>query len=118
MIDHFVRPVFEAWLSSAMEMDSFGIPLRAYDKFATAAEFRGRSWNWVDPQKEMTAAITGLQAGILSLSDVAANYGKDSEELLSQIARDRSLMAQFDISYGLEPYGVQKMPEVADDGDV
>jgi capsid protein len=98
-------------------MGAFGIPLRAYDKFAAAAEFRGRAWNWVDPQKEMTAAITGLQAGILSLSDVAANYGKDSEELLSQIARDRALMEQFNISYGLEPYGVQKMPEVAEEGD-
>jgi hypothetical protein len=94
-------------------MGSVSFPLRAYDKFAAAAEFRGRSWNWVDPQKEMTAAITGLQAGILSLSDVAANYGKDSEELLSQIARDRKLMDQFGISYGLEPYGVQKMPEAA-----
>ena len=98
-----------------MEMDSFGIPIRQYEKFANAAEFRGRSWNWVDPQKEMTAAITGLQAGILSLSDVAANYGKDSEELLSQIARDRALMEQFGISYGLEPYGVQKMPEAVDE---
>jgi lambda family phage portal protein len=118
LIDHFVRPVFEAWLASAMEMGSVNFPLRAYDKFASAAEFRGRSWNWVDPQKEMNAAINGLQAGILSLSDVAANYGKDSEELLSAIARDKALMEQFSISYGLEPYGVQKMPEVADDGDV
>jgi lambda family phage portal protein len=117
IIEHFVRPVFESWLESAMEMGAFGIPLRAYSKFAEAAEFRGRAWNWVDPQKEMTAAITGLQAGILSLSDVAANYGKDSEELLSQIARDRALMEQFGISYGLEPYGVQKMPEVAEEGD-
>lgn len=117
LIEHFIRPVFESWLESSMEMDSFGIPVRQYQKFANAAEFRGRSWNWVDPQKEMTAAITGLQAGILSLSDVAANYGKDSEELLSQIARDRALMEQFGISYGLEPYGVQKMPEVADEND-
>jgi lambda family phage portal protein len=115
MIDHFIRPVFEYWLESAMEMNSFGIPLRQYDKFADAAEFRGRAWQWVDPQKEMTAAITGLQAGVLSLSDVAANYGKDSEELLSQIARDRALMEQFNVNYSLEPYGVQKVPEQPDD---
>jgi len=114
MIDHFVRPVFEAWLTSAMEMNTFGIPYAKFDKFANAAEFRGRSWNWVDPQKEMAAAINGLNAGILSLQDVASNYGKDTEELLSQIARDKSLMEQFGISYGLEPYNVQKMPEVAD----
>ena len=95
-------------------MNTFGIPYAKFDKFANAAEFGGRSWNWVDPQKEMAAAINGLNAGILSLQDVASNYGKDTEELLSQIARDKSLMEQFGISYGLEPYNVQKMPEVAD----
>ncbi len=118
MIDHFIRPVFDAWLGAAMEVDSFGIPVRQFDKFSNAAEFRGRSWNWVDPQKEMNAAISGLNAGILSLQDVASNYGKDTEELLTQIARDKALMEQFGINYALEPYGVQKMPEVADNGEV
>lgn len=118
LIESFVRPVFESWLESAMEMGSVNFPLSTYPKFANAAEFRGRSWNWVDPQKEMAAAINGLQSGILSLQDVASNYGKDTEELLSQIARDKALMEQFGIKYGLEPYSVQKMPEVADSGDV
>ena len=112
MVDHFIRPVFDAWLEAAMEMDSFGIPVRQFDKFSNAAEFRGRSWSWVDPQKEMTAAIGGMQAGILSLQDVAGQYGKDTEELLGQIQRDRALMEQFGVSYALEPYGVQKMPVI------
>ena len=110
MIDHFIRPVFESWMESAMEMGSFGIPLRAYDKFAMAAEFRGRAWSWVDPQKEMNAAINGMKAGILSLQDVASQYGKDTEELLAQIQRDKALMEQFGIKYALEPYASQQMP--------
>jgi len=121
MLDHFVRPAFDAWLEAAMEVDSFGIPVRQFERFSDAAEFRGRAWNWVDPQKEMTAAITGMKAGILSLQDVAANYGRDVEELLSQIAKDRELMAQFGVKYALEPYAAQQMPvvpEVADDADL
>lgn len=110
VITHFVRPVYESWLSAAMELETFGIPLAAYDKFSDAAEFRGRAWSWVDPQKEMTAAIMGLKNGVLSLQDVAAQYGKDVEELLSQIARDKSLMEQFGIDYQLEPYGAQFAP--------
>ncbi|MFZ8926078.1 MAG: phage portal protein, partial [Candidatus Nanopelagicales bacterium] len=121
MLDHFVRPAFDAWLEAAMEVDSFGIPVRQFERFSDAAEFRGRAWNWVDPQKEMTAAITGMKAGILSLQDVAANYGRDVEELLSQIAKDRELMSQFGVKYALEPYAAQQMPvvpEVADDANL
>lgn len=117
MCDHFVRPAFDAWLESAMEVDSFGIPVRQFGRFSDAAEFRGRAWNWVDPQKEMTAAIMGMKAGVLSLQDVAANYGKDSEELLAQIQRDKALMEQFGVKYALEPYAAQFMPVVPETGE-
>jgi len=105
MIDHFVRVVYDEWLSASMEINSFGIPVRQYDRFADAAEFRGKAWNWVDPQKEMNAAIMGLKSGVLSLSDVASQYGKDVEELVSQIARDKDIAEQYGIGYALEPYG-------------
>jgi capsid protein len=73
-------------------------------RFSEASEFRGRAWQWVDPQKEMNAAIIGMKNGCLSLQDVASNYGKDTEELLAQIVRDKALMEQFGVSYALEPY--------------
>jgi hypothetical protein len=44
----------------------------------------------------------------LSLQDVASQYGKDVEELLAQINRDKDLMQQFGIDYALEPYGNPK----------
>jgi lambda family phage portal protein len=120
LTDHFVRPIYEEWLSSAMEIDSFGIPVRQYDKFATMAQFRGKSWSWVDPQKEMNAAIMGLKNGVLSLQDVASNYGKDVEELMAQISRDKDVAAQFDIQYALEPYGAtfNAVDAVVGDDDV
>lgn len=120
-IEHFMRPVFESWLESAMEMGAVSVPLRQYAKFATAATFRGRAWQWVDPAKEMRAAIEGMKSGILSLQDVAANYGKDTEELLAQIVRDKALMDQFGVSYALEPFAANLSPvppEGMTDGEV
>lgn len=120
-IDHVIRPIYESWLESAMEMGSFGIPLRQYQRFSEASEFRGRAWQWVDPQKEMTAAIMGMKNGVLSLQDVASNYGKDTEELLAQIQRDKALMDQFGVSYALEPYAATLSPvppEGTADGEV
>lgn len=120
MIDSFIRRVYEAWLASTMEMGAIIVPLREYDRFASKSEFRGRAWSWVDPQKEMTAAVLGLKNGILSLQDVASNYGKDTEELLAQIQRDKALMEQFGVQYALEPYAAQILPveaEIAGDND-
>jgi hypothetical protein len=65
----------------------------------------------------MNAAITGLKNGVLSLQDVAAQYGKDVEELLGQINRDKSLMKQFNVDYQLEPYGAQFTPVVGGEDD-
>ena len=120
MTDHFVRPVYEAWLEAAMEVDTLFMPIATYDKFSTASEFRGRAWNWVDPMKEMNAAVLGMKNGILSLQDVASQYGKDTEELLAEIQRDKSLMEQFGIKYALEPYGSTQMgiePDITGDDD-
>lgn len=117
MIDHFVRPVFEGWLESAMEVGSIGLPIRQYDRFRDASYFSGRSWSWVDPAKETRAMIDALEAGIVSLQDVAKHYGKDSEDLLSQLAKDKELAAQFGISYAYEPFGAQKYPVIAEGQD-
>ena len=117
MIQHFITPVYTSWLSSAMEIDSFGIPLREYDRFALAAEFRGRGFSWVDPLKEMNAAVTGLKNGILSLGHVAGQYGMDTEELLSQISRDKKLAEQFGVEYAIEPYGSQRSADIDPDDD-
>lgn len=115
VIEHFVRPVFDAWLEAAMEMNAFGIPLRQFNRFSAAAEFRGRGFSWVDPLKEMNASVVGLKNGILSLGHIAGQYGMDSEELLSQIARDKQLAEQFNVQYAIEPYGSQRQAEVEDD---
>jgi len=121
MIDHFVRPVYDSWLESAMEMNNFGIPLRQYERFSAASEFRGKGWSWIDPLKEMNASVVGLKNGILSIQDVASQYGKDAEELMSQIARDKLLAEQFGIKYALEPYAATQVgviPDItSDDGE-
>ena len=67
----------------------------------------------------MNAAVLGLKTGVLSLSDVASQYGKDIEELTSQIARDKDVAEQYGISYAFEPYGANTNavdPEIVGEG--
>ncbi len=123
MIDHFVYKVYEAWLDAAMELRSFGIGSNQYERFLNASTFTGRAWSWVDPLKEMNAAILGMKNGVLSIQDVASQYGKDVEDLFAQIQRDKALAEQFGVQFALEPYGSEKAQVDAeiigdDDGEV
>ena len=115
MVEHVITPIYMAWMTAAMEMNSFGIPYSRFDKFYEASTWRGRQFSWVDPLKESQAAINGLRHGVMSLQDVAQLYGKDVTELLKQISEDRELMKQYGINYALEPYGaafVQTPPDI------
>ena len=104
-ISHFVEPVYRAWLIRAMESKVINIPTARFYKFANATTFRARGFQWVDPLKEINASVVGLQNGILSMQDVANNYGRDIEELFSQIEADKEMAARFNLKMAFEPFG-------------
>lgn len=106
MIDHFMDPVFRVWMEHVM--DQALIPITGpgkYEKFSAGISWRGRGFSWVDPLKEINAAVVGLQNGILSHTDIAANYGRDAEETFAQIQRDKEMAAQFGLTMAYEPFG-------------
>jgi capsid protein len=81
------------------------LPIRKFDKFADSATFRPRGFQWVDPQKEINAHVVALNNGLISMQDVAAVYGRDVEEVFSQIARDKQSAADFGLELAFEPFG-------------
>jgi lambda family phage portal protein len=122
MIQHFVEPIFRAWLLQVMTANRIPLPITKYGKFADNANFRARGFAWVDPQREIQAKIQGLQNGILTLQDIQSNYGRDVEETFEQIALEKQLAERYGIAMAFEPFG-QKMqaPPIitgAPDGDV
>jgi lambda family phage portal protein len=121
MIDHFIEPVFQKWLLQTMSFkNGFLLPPDKYDKFADNVEFNPRSWGWIDPVKEVKANVDGLNAGVVTMQDIQANYGRDVEELFEQHQREEELAKQYDIKTAYQPFGAQKMPidaEIQSDGD-
>jgi capsid protein len=89
------------------------LPMSRYDKFADNTTFIGRSFQWVDPQKEMNASISGMQSGLVTFQDVQANYGRDVEELFEQHEREERLAEQYGIKTAFQPFGV-KLPAEPD----
>jgi len=118
MIDHFLDPLYRMWLEHVM---GFGyIPINGETKmfkFTQDVTWRGRGFQWVDPLKEMNAAVVGLQNGIISHSDIAANYGRDAEDTFAQIQRDKEMADEFGLSMAYQPFG-DKLPVPAEGEDV
>lgn len=117
VIEHFVTPIFRQWLTNAITTGSVNLPINKYDKFADAASFMGRGFSWVDPQKEIAANVMALQNGLISMQDIANNYGRDVEETFAQIARDKETAARFNLATAFEPFGATKMPVDPDVSD-
>jgi capsid protein len=93
-------------------MDFALIPINGpgkFDKFSMGISWRARGFQWVDPLKEINAAVVGLQNGILSHTDIAATYGRDAEETFAQIERDKEMAKQFGLAMAYEPFG-SKLP--------
>jgi lambda family phage portal protein len=105
MIDHMCAPIYSQWLETLLSFDNFPIPANKFYKFSENVIWRGRGYAWVDPQKEINANVTALTNGIISLSDIAANYGKDVEELLGSLQADKELAAQYGLKFAHEPFG-------------
>lgn len=121
IIQHFCEPVFRAWLDSALTFGNIPIPVNKFDKFSDNIHFRGRGFSWVDPQREINANVTALSNGIISMNDIAANYGRDVEELFSQIQSDKEMAERYGLSMAFEPFGQKApaQPEVSDpDADI
>jgi len=119
LIQHFVEPVYRAFLMSIMENSVINIPASRFDKFAEATVFRARGFQWVDPLKEMNAAVVGLQNGLLSMQDIANQQGRDVEEIFDQIQAEKEMAERYGLSMAFQPFGNKApIPAEVTDGTV
>ncbi len=110
LIQHFCEPIFFSWLKSAMDFGDMPLPISKFDKFADNTHFRGRGFSWVDPQREISANVAALQNGMVSMNDIAANYGRDVEELFEQIQSDKKMAERYGLKMAFEPFGGGQSP--------
>ena len=105
MIEHFAEPIYRKWLNHSLMIEALPFPNNRFDKFANAAQFRGRGYSWIDPLKEVRANVEALNNGFITYSDVQAQYGRDAEEVFSGLQADKELADRYGISLALEPLG-------------
>jgi capsid protein len=77
-------------------------------------KWQPRGWQWVDPQKEGAGNEIAVRMGSKSYTDIAAEQGRDFEEVIEQIQRDR----EFAEAHGVNLGGIEELvPPAAPDPD-
>ena len=106
-IEGFVRPVYEAWIDTAVGLkNAVALPgggtLRAQDiDRYKAASFQPRRWSWVDPLKDTDANVTAINNGLKSRGEVIREQGRDPEDVWRELAAEQARLDQLGIS--IEP---------------
>lgn len=90
-IEQVASPLFRAWLASFLRLSTSNPYVGAdYERLAEH-EFRGRTWEWVDPMKDVNAAALAVAHGWKTDAQIAADYGTDIDENIAEAARIKPL---------------------------
>ena len=89
MITHFCQPVWKEFVTACVLSGVVNIPgfFSDPEKYLETT-WIAPGWAWIDPLKDVKASIEEMNAGLNTLADIAAEQGKDWQELLDQRARE------------------------------
>jgi lambda family phage portal protein len=106
---------FEAWLAVQLLNGVFpGFAMTDFDRIARATIWKPRRWPWVDPQKDIEAARTGIEAMLTTRSRVIADQsGNDFEETIDELAEEQAYIQE----KGLDLENPSTPPDNPGDGE-
>jgi capsid protein len=102
LIESFLTPVFEQWLSNvlAFQLEGIRLPISKFDQF-NAPVWRPRVWQWVDPAKDMAAIQMQLEQNLRSRTEVCQSLGRDYVDVIQEIAAENELARSLGVA--IEP---------------
>ena len=100
-IEHFLDIVQPQWLEMALLNNAINLPITKYDKF-NKATWIGRRWAWVDPLKEVNAAIAAIDAGLKSRTQVMGEQGSDVEDVFKELSNEQKLAIKYGVTLKME----------------
>lgn len=102
--DHFIWPVFNAWLRMALltVLSDITVSPRQREQMV----WRARGWEWVDPVKDASAAVLRLQNCMSTYSDELALFGRDFEETVEERSKEQNFFEALGLHVGTDIRGV------------
>lgn len=97
LITHLHTRVYNEWFKYATASGALKLPLRNVDRWNDHV-FLPRGWAWVDPMKDIEASMLAVSAGIDSRQRIAAEQGRDFEEVLADLDRENQLAKAYNVT--------------------
>lgn len=110
--------IYPIWLLSAIDNEAFNLPDPNYSEQYKNVIFRGRSWAWADPKKEMDAYAQSVEMNIVSKTQICSQLGKDFTDVLNERYEEIKLERQYEkdlVEAGLPP--IEKQSTVLPDNN-
>ena len=107
--ESLLQPIFDHWLPTALLSGQLKVGTRDPRRLGVG-RWQSRGWQWVDPLKDVQAAIMAIDAALDTRDDVISDRGGDFEETIEQLQEENKLAAK----YGIDLQGSTKTPLLAD----
>lgn len=97
LISQLHEPIFQEWIKHCLLYgyitmpNGKALPVEKIDKFRMH-NWQPRSWQWVDPVKDVNAAISSIDSGLRSRSDIIREQGRDPEDVWTEIQKENELL--------------------------
>lgn len=101
IIANFHKPVFRAWLTSAVLAGRIKINTSDIDAVCEQVAWHPRGWDWVDPLKDADAAVLRLGNGMSTYAKELGSQGLDFEEVMDERAREQKYIEGLQEKFGL-----------------
>lgn len=103
-IENFHQIIFEKWLDMAVLSGELNLPgYETNPERYRASKWVPRSWEWVDPQKEVAAYKTAVRCGFKTLAQVISEQGGDIDDVLLMRQMELAMLDEMDIVTDTDP---------------
>lgn len=103
VVEHMHEPFYaDTWLPMQSLSGVLPFPMQRLDKYR-AVHWQGRRWTWVDPLKEVNAAVIAIDKKLKSRTRIVAEQGDDFEDTLNEIAAEQDLAEAVGVSLAPQP---------------
>lgn len=110
---HVHRVIYREWVQMALMTGALRLDSRISSNYY-AVEWRPRGWKWVDPVNDLTAAALAIALGLDSRQRLAAEQGRDFEEIVLEIKAE----LEFAEAQGVDVSGAPPVAAPANEDDV
>jgi hypothetical protein len=113
--------ILQKWIATNLYQDVYVTWLMTNPGLVTASQlmqvmypiWRPRGFDWVDPSKDVKADVDAVLMGFKTRTEIAANHGKDFEEMIDQLAAEQAYIDKKGLKFGKD--GAPEEKEGSDD---